>query len=155
MTIQPLAFLPSHLPRRHTEPRFSQLAALCWRKGKAGAEVLLVTSSSGRWILPKGWPMAGKTPAQAALTEAWEEAGVSRGKAGRKPVGQYVAIKRTAEGDDLPCLHHVYAIKVRETQDDYPEAHRRDRLWVASEDAARLVDEEGLREILRNFRPLG
>ncbi|WP_210526983.1 NUDIX hydrolase [Rubellimicrobium arenae] len=152
MTLQPLNIFPTYLARRYTEPRFAQLAALCWRKGKKGPEILLVTSSSGRWILPKGWPIEGKSHSHAAMTEAWEEAGVTRGKASRKPVGQYVAIKRTAEGDDVPCVHHVYAIKVREAVDDYPEAHRRDRVWVTPEDAIRMVDEDGLREILRDFR---
>ena len=138
-------------PRRHTEPQLVQLAALCWRKGSEGREVLLVTSSSGRWILPKGWPIEGKSPAEAALTEAWEEGGVVRGKASRKPVGSYMAAKRTAFGDDVPCLHRVYAIKVREEAQDFPEAHRRDRLWVSPEEAACMVDEDGLRDILRAF----
>ena len=145
--------LPGHFPApsRHTEPQFEQLAALCWRKGKEGREVLLVTSSSGRWILPKGWPMEGKSRAQAALTEAWEEGGVARGKASRKAVGSYIAVKRTARGDDLPCLHRVFAIKVREARDDFPEAHRRDRAWVSPEKAAEMVEEEGLRDILRQL----
>ncbi len=152
MTLQTPHLFAPRLPRRHLEPRFAQLAALCWRKGKAGPEVLLVTSSSGRWILPKGWPIEGKADSETALTEAWEEAGVTRGKVSRKPLGTYVAIKRTLEGDDLPCLHQVYAIKVREAVDKFPEAHRRDRIWVTPEEAARMVDEDGLREILRNFR---
>ncbi|TNC74626.1 NUDIX hydrolase [Rubellimicrobium roseum] len=154
MTIPKLNFLPTHHRSRYTEPRFVQLAALCWRKGAEGPEVLLVTSSTGRWILPKGWPIQGKSPAEAALTEAWEEAGVSRGKASRKPVGSYIAIKRTGAGDDLPCVHRVYAIKVQQAVDDYPEAHRRDRIWVTPEKAARMVDEDGLREILRNLHRL-
>ena len=151
MSIVPLGLSRPPGPRRHTEPRFEQLAALCWRKGKDGPEVLLVTSSSGRWILPKGWPIEGKSPAEAALTEAWEEGGVSRGKASRKAVGSYVAIKRTAQGDDVPCLHRVFAIKVREARDDFPEAHRRDRAWVKPEVAAEMVDEDGLRDILQKF----
>jgi 8-oxo-dGTP pyrophosphatase MutT (NUDIX family) len=154
MSLLPLGLSPHPTARAHTEPRFEQLAALCWRKGETGPEVLLVTSSSGRWILPKGWPMPGKSPARAALTEAWEEGGVSRGKASRKPVGSYIATKRTIQGDDLPCLHRVYAIKVRETADDFPEAHRRDRAWVSPEEAALMVDEEGLRDILRAFRAM-
>jgi 8-oxo-dGTP pyrophosphatase MutT (NUDIX family) len=151
MSLMPTGLSPDQIPRRHTEPRFVQLAALCWRKGKDGPEVLLVTSSSGRWILPKGWPIEGKTNAEAALTEAWEEGGIKRGKAGRKPVGAYMATKRTLQGDDLPCLHRVYAIKVRDVADDFPEAHRRDRVWVSPEQAARMVDEDGLRDILRGF----
>jgi 8-oxo-dGTP pyrophosphatase MutT (NUDIX family) len=152
MSLLPLGLSEAIPPRRHTVPRFVQLAALCWRKGEQGLEVLLVTSSSGRWILPKGWPIQGKSPAEAALTEAWEEGGVTRGKASRKPVGDYIAIKRTTEGDDVPCLHRVYAIKVRDQSDDFPEAHRRDRAWVSPIEAARMVDEEGLRDILLRFR---
>lgn len=151
MPTVPLGPAQSSKPRQHLEPSLVQLAALCLREGKEGPEVLLVTSSSGRWILPKGWPMEGKTPAEAALVEAWEEGGVARGKASRKPVGSYVAIKRTPQGDDLPCLHRVYAIKVRDLADDYPEAHRRDRAWVSPEEAARMVDEDGLRDILRRL----
>jgi 8-oxo-dGTP pyrophosphatase MutT (NUDIX family) len=124
---------------------------LCWRKGKTGREVLLVTSSSGRWILPKGWPMNGKTDGEAALVEAWEEGGVARGKVARRPLGAYVAIKRTAEGDDLPCLHKVFAIKVREQAAAWPEQGRRDRRWMPPEAAAAVVDEDGLRDILLDF----
>lgn len=152
MSLLPLGLLEGLKVRHRTEPRLVQLAALCLRKGEdGGTEVLLVTSSSGRWILPKGWPMLGKSPARAALTEAWEEGGVARGKASRKPVGAYVATKRTTEGDDLPCLHKVFAIKVREARDDYPEAHRRDRVWVSPDRAAEMVDEDGLRDILRGL----
>jgi 8-oxo-dGTP pyrophosphatase MutT (NUDIX family) len=45
----------------------AQVGALPVR-GKAGAyEVLLVTSrESGRWIIPKGWPMRGKKDHEAA-----------------------------------------------------------------------------------------
>ena len=51
-------------------PPALQLAALCHRATKGGKEVLLISSSSGRWILPKGWPIDGLTAAQAAKQEA-------------------------------------------------------------------------------------
>ena len=137
-------------------PPRQQYAALCYRtKNNGEIEVLVATSrDTGRWVIPKGWPMSGRSMAEAALQEAWEEAGVTRGKASRKPLGRYIAIKRTPAGDDLPCLHRVYAVKVQEAVDDYPEAHRRDRIWVTPEQAARLVDEDGLREILTGLRRL-
>ena len=94
----PMGPLPQHL-----EPRFTQLAALCWRKSGSGREVLLVSSSAGRWILPKGWPMRGRTEGEAALREAWEEGGVARGRVERRPLGEYMAIKRTPEGDMQMC----------------------------------------------------
>ena len=62
-------------------PHGRQVAALCTRKGKKGNEVLLVTSRRrGRWIVPKGWPMEGKSFPETALEEAWEEAGVREGR---------------------------------------------------------------------------
>lgn len=54
-----------------------QYGALCFRFGEDGAvEILLITSrDSGRWIIPKGWPMKKKEPHEAAAVEAWQEAG--------------------------------------------------------------------------------
>ena len=55
-----------------------QVAALCWRTGLAGLEVLLITSRhSKRWILPKGWLQPDLTAAENAAREAFEEAGVT------------------------------------------------------------------------------
>ena len=54
-----------------------QVAALPWRRGDTGIEILLVTSrETRRWVTPKGGRMAGKTDAEAAAQEALEEAGV-------------------------------------------------------------------------------
>jgi 8-oxo-dGTP pyrophosphatase MutT (NUDIX family) len=132
---------------RHAMPLHSQLAALCWRETEEGREVLLVTSSTGRWILPKGWPISGRSAPFAAKTEAWEEAGVKKGKVGRRALGSYMTTKRSPSGDEEPCLLKVYAIRVQETVDIYPEARNRDRIWVKPEVAARMVDEDGLRDI--------
>ncbi len=161
MTLQPRLKLASS-EVAFSRPVHRQLAALCWRsvsgkgasgKGASGSgrEVLLVTSSTGRWILPKGWPINGKSPAEAAMTEAWEEGGVKKGKVSRRPLGSYMATKLTLRGDEEPCLLLVYAIKVRKTVDDFPEAAVRERLWVCPRIAATLVHEDGLREILREF----
>ena len=82
---------PKQLPialkgARKTDVR-SQFAALCFRIRKGEPEILLITSrGSQRWIIPKGWPMAEKTPAQAALQEAWEDAGVKGAEIGRAHV---------------------------------------------------------------------
>ncbi|MEN9850080.1 MAG: hypothetical protein RL128_243, partial [Pseudomonadota bacterium] len=55
----------------------TQYGALCWRMHRGKVEVLLITSrDTGRWVIPKGWPIDGLAPAQTAAREAWEEAGV-------------------------------------------------------------------------------
>lgn len=52
-----------------------QTAALCTHP-QTGQVLLITSRDTGRWVLPKGWPMRGRSMAQAALIEAWEEAGV-------------------------------------------------------------------------------
>jgi len=52
-------------------------------------EILLITSrGSGRWIIPKGWPMKGHNLPQAAIIEAYEEAGI-RGEIHQATIGSY------------------------------------------------------------------
>ena len=55
-----------------------QFAALPWRLSERGTrEVLLLTSrETHRWVVPKGWPMRGRKPAEVASQEAYEEAGL-------------------------------------------------------------------------------
>jgi 8-oxo-dGTP pyrophosphatase MutT (NUDIX family) len=178
MSLQPRISPAAH-SSPFARPVHTQLAALCWRpvkaRDKAGdktgdraaektggknavkrrgsddREVLLVTSSSGRWILPKGWPIQSKSAPETALTEAWEEGGVKKGKVSRRPLGSFIALKTTVSGDEEPCLLRVFAVKVQKTVDDYPEAEHRNRIWVSPQVAATMVDEDGLREILSKF----
>jgi 8-oxo-dGTP pyrophosphatase MutT (NUDIX family) len=53
-----------------------EVAAVCYRVGKRGIEFLLVQTTGGRWIFPKGGVEPGLTHAQSAALEAFEEAGV-------------------------------------------------------------------------------
>lgn len=129
----------------------TQVAALCTRKGDKGLEVLLVRSSRGRWILPKGWPMDDRTDAQAAKIEAWEEAGVLKGPVSKTPVARFMTNKRFDDGSSAPCLISVYPIDVKAMTDDYPEAGMRRRRWVTQKKAVKLVTEDGLKDIIRGL----
>ena len=63
----------------------AQAAALALRDGR----ICMVTSRSGRrWVLPKGQIEAHQTPRDAALAEAWEEAGLL-GRVEQEPLGRY------------------------------------------------------------------
>jgi 8-oxo-dGTP pyrophosphatase MutT (NUDIX family) len=129
-----------------------QVAALCWRMGKHGLEVLLVTSlNSKRWILPKGWPEPELSPAENAAREAFEEAGVT-GKIGIQPVGHYHYLKERREGGGIPISVDVFALAVTKQVDDWPEKDQRSIVWVPLEQAAAKVSEPGLRAALRDFR---
>ncbi|MDC0736836.1 NUDIX hydrolase [Cognatishimia sp. SS12] len=133
-------------------PRRLQVAALCYRDSDKGRKVLVVTSrGTGRWIIPKGWPMRGKGSAEAALVEAWEEAGVRRGETQKDPLGQYRYFKTKSMGWPQPVETLVFPVKVKELADEFPEAHERNRKWVSPEEAANLVHEPELKELLRAF----
>ena len=131
----------------------TQFAALCYRIKAGKVQVLMITSrGSGRWILPKGWPMDGKTPAALAELEAWEEAGVIGTSDGRC-LGVYSYVKATGGVGDLPCLAMVYAVEVRELAKDYPEKGQRKRKWMSRKRAAKEVEAPELARILRDFDP--
>lgn len=129
-----------------------QVAALCYRVTDAGKQVLLITSrDTGRWIVPKGWPMAGKTDFEAALQEAWEEAGVSKADIEEDPMGYFDYDKGLSSGDTVPVEAQVYLTRVRNLENDYPEVDERTRKWFTPAQASELVDEPDLKRILRNF----
>jgi 8-oxo-dGTP pyrophosphatase MutT (NUDIX family) len=130
----------------------TQFGALCYRVHKDETQVLLVTSrQSKRWIIPKGWPQDGVTPAQSAANEAFEEAGVT-GKSINLCLGMYSYTKIMDEDqDDLPCAVSVFPIKVKKLLDKYPEVKMRKRRWFNLKKAAGLVKEPELRKILKHF----
>jgi 8-oxo-dGTP pyrophosphatase MutT (NUDIX family) len=118
----------------------SQSAAIPLHEGR----LCMVTSRSGRrWVFPKGIIDPGHTPGEAALLEAWEEAGVV-GALDAEPVGNYVY-----EKDGSP--HHVLVFRMRviEIRDVWPECDLRERAWLTVDDAIDRIDEPGLRELLR------
>ena len=132
----------------------TQFAALCYRVNKKGNhKVLLVTSrGTGRWIVPKGWPMDGRTPAGAAAQEAWEEAGV-RGTTQGLCLGLYSYQKWLGRAEPLSIAVLVYPLAVTEMADDFPEQGQRQRKWFSPAKAARNVHEPELARILHEFRP--
>ncbi|MBB04803.1 NUDIX hydrolase [Pseudooceanicola sp.] len=134
-------------------PKRLQVAALCYRGEGDKTEVLIVSSrGTGRWIIPKGWPIRGLTSAQAALQEAWEEAGVRKGRTTGEVIGSYTYKKRKS-GWAMLVDTLVYPVAVDDLRDDFPEASERRRKWVPPQKAAELVQEPELQELLRTFRP--
>ncbi|MCV2882932.1 NUDIX hydrolase [Actibacterium sp. XHP0104] len=135
-------------------PPALQVAALCYRLRKGQFEVLMITSrGTGRWIIPKGWPIEGLDSPGAALREAWEEAGVKIARSSNAPVGRYSYSKRLDNDVLLPCVVDVYAVRVEKIANEYPESKQRKRRWVSPKRAAKMVDEPDLQELLRQFTP--
>ncbi|AYF02101.1 NUDIX hydrolase [Paracoccus yeei] len=135
------------------KPAQMQVAALC--RSRQDGKVLLVTSrGTGRWIVPKGWPMPGRTLADAALQEAWEEAGVL-GTIGQDPIGSYHYDKVQDLGFSVPVEVRVYLLDVESLADDWLESGQRKRRWFEPARAAELVAETGLKRLLAGMVPAG
>ena len=132
-------------------PKRLQVAALCYRRDGDSKEVLLVTSrGTGRWILPKGWPIDGLDAGEAALQEAWEEAGVRKGALDGTAIGSYTYDKTLKAGWSVEIDTLVYPVEVQDLHESFPEADQRKRKWVRPQDAANMVQEPELQSILRD-----
>lgn len=132
-------------------PKTRQIAAIPIRRDEDGhLEVLLVTSrETRRWVVPKGWPIDGKSDAEAAEVEAWEEAGVL-GRIGKHPIGVYGYDKRRPKST-VPVLVEVYVLQVSDVLTEWPESRERRRQWFAPEEAAELVHEDELKALLASL----
>ena len=101
ITVRPsyLARLAPHASSLMKGGAAQQIGAICYRTNETGAvEVLLITTrDSGRWTIPKGWPIENLKPHQAAEREAWEEAGVA-GKAKKRALGYFTYLKTFSDG---------------------------------------------------------
>ena len=130
-----------------------QYGALCWRRGDDSVEVLLITSrDTGRWVIPKGWPMPGLSPEAAAAQEAWEEAGVE-GVMNPLCVGRYGYQKCLPMNATVPCAVAVYGMRVDKLAKSFPEMKERQRKWFSLDEAATLVAEPELSLIIAHFMP--
>ena len=148
--IQIVSALGTFLAPMVQRPHGRQVAELCTRQSEEGQEFLLVTSrGKGRWIIPKGWPMKGKSFPETALQEAWEEAGVREGHIKGQKLGHYTYQKEQKNGTKLPCMVDVYLIGVDELTNVFPESKQRKRRWVTKSEAIALLSEPELKEIIR------
>ena len=130
-----------------------QVGALCWRLSGKGLRVLLITSrETGRWVIPKGWPMKKRTDWEAAAREAWEEAGVE-GEVSPVPIGLYTYRKVLPGGVWIPCAVRVFPLRVVSMRREYPETNLRSNRWFSPRKAARRVAEPELAALIRAFDP--
>lgn len=93
--------------------------------------------------------MKGRTDAQAALQEAWEEAGVTDAKVTPEPIGSYSYNKGLKDGSYVPVKTRVFAAQVTDMSEVFPEVKQRIRKWFSPKQAAELVQEPELQALLR------
>jgi len=130
-----------------------QTGALPWRLGRGKrAEVLLVTGRrSGRWMIPKGWPMGGKSLANAAAQEAFEEAGVE-GTIDANPLGTFRHTKQHLVLGLLDVSIVVHPLAVERELANWPEHGQRERKWFSIKQAAQSVDSDELKRIILGLK---
>ncbi len=126
-----------------------QFAALPFRIESGNSQILLITSrESRRWVIPKGWPIRGLRPREVAAREALEEAGLVGGIVGKRSIGSYHYSKRLPDNRVVLCHVKVFLFSVDHQLDDWPEKAQREYRWMTPEEAARMVSEDGLAELL-------
>lgn len=153
MTVIKTKLKPLRLDIVHKHDVRTQFGALCYRIQNDKIEILLITSrGTGRWIIPKGWPMDGETPANAAATEAFEEAG-AEGKPSNVCLGIYSYMKSLPKNDSMPCVVAVFPFRVKKLLKNFPEAGQRKRKWVSQKKAAALISDPELAQLIGNFNP--
>jgi 8-oxo-dGTP pyrophosphatase MutT (NUDIX family) len=125
---------------------YAQSGVLAYLDEPDGRKIVLVTSTKkSRWVIPKGVVEAGMHPADSAVKEAFEEAGVS-GQVARPAVGRYTYPKWGGT-----CSVDVFALVIKEVVDRWPESSVRDRRFVLPEEACRLLREPALKAIIRRM----
>lgn len=126
-----------------------QFGVLPLVKGSDGMwRVILITSrDSGRWTIPKGNPIKGKKPHEAAAVEAEEEAGLL-GDMSKDPIGDYEFFKRRENSFELANVT-VYCLKVKRQLSQFKEKNVRRVEAFLPADAEEAVMEPGLKSLIR------
>lgn len=128
-----------------------QYAALPYRLHGRQIQIMLITSRrTRRWIIPKGWPMDGLKPQEAAAQEAAEEAGIV-GQIADAPIGSYRYVKRL-KGERAQAIQViVFPFRVEDHIPTFKEQGQRVRAWFRYQEAARRIAEPSLQRLIRDF----
>ena len=122
---------------------YNQSGVIPYRFQEGEPRLLLITSRRKKhWGIPKGIVEPHLGARESAAQEAFEEAGV-RGRISPESLGRFEYRKWGGM-----CHVEVFLLEVREMLDDWPESSFRERRWMSTDEAARLVDWEGLRLLL-------
>ncbi len=119
------------------------------RPGRAASRLPHHLPETRRFIIPKGWPIKGRKHHRAAAIEAQEEAGLI-GRVQKKAIGSYTYWKLRPDHFDH-CRVEVFILDVRHQLPDWKEKGQRQGAWLLVDDAADLVDDPGLVDIIRTL----
>ena len=120
-----------------------QVAVVPFRRSGREIEICLIRRrDSRRWGIPKGFIDRGYSAEEAALTEAFEEAGL-KGDIVAGAIGTYEYQKW-----DSDLIVAVYVMKVRDVETKWPEKSFRERRWATLAKAEQLLEKHPVQRLL-------
>ena len=121
---------------------YNQSAVIPYRRQNGKLEILLITNRKRkRWVVPKGIIEPHLTPAESAVQEAWEEAGI-KGQVQPQPIGHYHYDKWGGT-----CRVELFLFRVETVHAQWLEDFRQ-RQWFSVPEAAHHVREKRLQELI-------
>jgi 8-oxo-dGTP pyrophosphatase MutT (NUDIX family) len=129
-----------------SRPRQAAAIPVC-RTADGTLQVCLIRRrQAGSWGIPKGFLDPGDTPAEAALREAYEEAGIN-GRIVGEAVGTYTYSKAGSR-----YTVAVFVMEVSEEERTWPEAWLRVRAWHDLDEALSLLGPHPVSSLLDRVR---
>lgn len=123
-----------------------QYGAIPFIRGDDGVEVVMITSTNGYWIFPKGQYEKDKGKGGTAELEAFEEAGVV-GKLLKKNFYRTKVYTKSGERVHLT----LYALAVDTVYKEWKEDDRRKRKVLSIAKAKKLITSDELMNCLKKF----
>ncbi len=138
--------LPEGRPGNKPLWLYRQSGVLPFRREAGGLSLVLVTSrKDGEWILPKGVVERGVSPADSALKEAREEAGIL-GRIAGPELGRY----RYPKWEGI-CTVILYPMEVLRVLDSWDERLQRSRAFLPPEEALKAITNPDIRNLVARF----
>lgn len=126
-------------------PARDQAGVVPFRHKRNAIEVCLIRNKGRkRWKIPKGFVDPGESLRQAALKEAWEEAGL-RGRLVGESIGSY-----RYEKWNLDLTVAVFLMEVWEVADTWEECESRERGWASLDDALARLRKHPVNPLLKH-----
>ena len=129
-----------------SRPRQAAAIPVCRTPDGTLQVCLIRRRQAGSWGIPKGFLDPGDTPAEAALREAYEEAGIN-GRIVGEAVGTYTYSKAGSR-----YTVAVFVMEVSEEERTWPEAWLRVRAWHDLDEALSLLGPHPVSSLLDRVR---